>query len=373
MPVDVIVGDLFKSQAQTLVNTVNTVGVMGKGVALEFKKRFPEMYADYLARCNRHEVRLGEPYLYRTLFPPWVLNFPTKEHWRSVARLDAIVQGLDYLAAHYRQWGIESLAVPPLGCGNGQLEWSVVGPTLYRKLTQLEIPIELYAPYGTPHQELQAGYLERVEDFPAQESGMRTHMHPGWVALVEVLRRLEENPLHWPVGRVSFQKIAYFATEAGIPTNLEYERGSLGPYAENVKRLISRLQNHGLVREEPRGRMIRVRVGPTYRDALEVYSAPLDRWNNEIERVVDLFSRLNTRKAEIVASVHYAYRELQRRGQARPTEREVFDYVMKWKERHRPPLDERDVAVAIRNLGILGWLTVTQSEELPIPEDAVLA
>src|SRR5206468_3390836 len=104
-----------ESKAQTLVNTVNTVGVMGKGVALEFKKRFPEMYADYSRRCARHEVELGRPYLFKQLVGPWILNFPTKDHWRSLSKLTDIIEGLEYLHDHYKQWGITSLAVPPLG------------------------------------------------------------------------------------------------------------------------------------------------------------------------------------------------------------------------------------------------------------------
>ena len=125
--VRVLIGNLFDSHAQTMVNTVNTVGVMGKGIALEFRKRFPDMYEDYVRRCERGEVRLGSPYLYRRLLPPWVLNFPTKGHWRSIARLSDIVAGLEFVLAHYRDWGIESLAVPPLGCGEGQLEWRIEG------------------------------------------------------------------------------------------------------------------------------------------------------------------------------------------------------------------------------------------------------
>ena len=151
--VKVIVGDLFASDAQTLVNTVNCVGVMGKGVALEFKKRFPEMYKDYVTRCERHEVRLGKPYLFRHLMPPWVLNFPTKGHWRSVTKLSDIERGLRYLTEHYEEWGITSMAVPPLGCGNGQLEWRIVGPTLYRYLSEIKVQITLrairYTPRGT--------------------------------------------------------------------------------------------------------------------------------------------------------------------------------------------------------------------------------
>jgi O-acetyl-ADP-ribose deacetylase (regulator of RNase III) len=130
--IEIKIGDLFNSKVQTYVNTVNCVGVMGAGIALEFKKRFPDMYNEYLDLCERGEVKLGEPYLYRSLIPPWILNFPTKNHWRSVSKLDDIVKGLEFLKAHYKEWDITSLAVPPLGCGYGQLEWRIVGPTLYR-------------------------------------------------------------------------------------------------------------------------------------------------------------------------------------------------------------------------------------------------
>jgi O-acetyl-ADP-ribose deacetylase (regulator of RNase III) len=150
--VRVLSGDLFESKAQTLVNTVNCVGVMGKGIALEFKKRFPEMYEDYVARCAAKRVRLGEPYLFRGPMPPWILNFPTKDHWRSVSRLSDILVGLGYLERYCREWGIESLAVPALGCGEGQLEWQVVGPALYDHLSRLRIPVELYTPHGTKAQ-----------------------------------------------------------------------------------------------------------------------------------------------------------------------------------------------------------------------------
>jgi O-acetyl-ADP-ribose deacetylase (regulator of RNase III) len=146
----ILVGDLFASEAQTLVNAVNCVGVMGAGVALEFKKRFPDMYADYVERCRRNQVRMGRPYLFTRESLPWVLNFPTKGHWRSVSRLSDIVEGLDYLERNYEDWGITSLAVPALGCGNGGLEWSIVRPVLAEHLAQFNIPVALYAPHGTP-------------------------------------------------------------------------------------------------------------------------------------------------------------------------------------------------------------------------------
>jgi O-acetyl-ADP-ribose deacetylase (regulator of RNase III) len=139
-------GDILQSEAQTLTNAVNCVGVMGKGIALQFKRRFPEMYQDYVQCCEAGLVRLGQPYLYRNSEPPHILNFPTKDHWRSASTLETIEQGLDYLVANCQLWGIESLAVPALGCGAGQLAWSDVKPILVKHLGKLAIPVYLYTP-----------------------------------------------------------------------------------------------------------------------------------------------------------------------------------------------------------------------------------
>ncbi|HEY5639477.1 MAG TPA: macro domain-containing protein, partial [Dehalococcoidia bacterium] len=230
----VLVGDLFKSQCQTWVNTVNCVGVMGRGVALEFRKRFPDMYRDYVERCGRGEVQLGKPYLFKSLIPPWILNFPTKDHWRGLSRLSDIVDGLHYLREHYEEWGIQSLAVPPLGSGQGQLDWAVVGPTLYRHLSQLAIPVELYAPYGTSEAEITAEFLtdRRSDKVSLRET---TAVPLGLVATVEILNRIQQEPFRWPVGRIMIQKIAYFATSEGLPTGLSFTRGSFGPFSTDLK------------------------------------------------------------------------------------------------------------------------------------------
>ncbi len=373
--VKVQIGNLFESQAQTLVNTVNCVGVMGKGIALEFRKRFPDMFDDYVARCRRHEVRLGQPYLYKRLLPPWVLNFPTKDHWRSVANLASIVGGLQHVLRNYQSWGITSLAVPPLGCGEGQLEWRVVGPTLYRYLARMEIPVELYAPYGTPHEELSAEFLQAEgADVFTQAAPAPQWIQPGWVALVEILRRLEAQPHHWPTGRTLFQKIAYVATEEGLPTNLQYERGSYGPFAAQLKDVITRLVNNGLIHERSLGRMLAVRVGPTYADARRAYAADLAPWDSTIERVVDLFARMNTEQAEVATTVLFVARSLERSLADMPSERDVLQEVMRWKQRRRPPLDEASVACAIRNLAAMGWIKVKGSHDMAVPsEDALYA
>ena len=151
-------GDLFTTNHQTLTNAVNTHGVMGKGIALQFKKRFNGMYEEYKEMCKIGKVELGQPYLYKPpqddyshhdLSRKWVLNFPTKKHWRSPSRLDTIQNGLQYLREYIEQWGIESLAVPALGCGEGGLSWGEVRPVLLGGLERLGIEVELYAPPPT--------------------------------------------------------------------------------------------------------------------------------------------------------------------------------------------------------------------------------
>jgi uncharacterized protein YwgA/O-acetyl-ADP-ribose deacetylase (regulator of RNase III) len=368
--VKVLIGDLFTSKAHTLVNTVNTVGVMGKGVALEFKKRFPDMFEDYVRRCREGKVRLGRPYLFRRLMPPWILNFPTKDDWRSVTRLQDLIDGLTYLERHYKDSGIQSLAVPPLGCGQGQLEWRVVGPTLYRYLSRLDIPVELYAPFGTPHDELQPAYLA---DFGVTtQVSAPVRVNPAWVALVDILARIEREPHHRPIGRINFQKIAYFATRFGIPTGLDYRRGSFGPYAADLKAIESKLVNNGLIREERAGKMLRVHAGLTYEDARRAYARELQQWEGTLERIADLFLRMPTKDAEIAATIHFVNLSLAESLNRVPTEVEVLEEVMRWKARRRPPLNPGEVANTIRSLNMLGWGAMKPSSDLPVEERAVV-
>lgn len=367
--VKVLHGNLFASQAQTLVNTVNCVGVMGKGVALQFKKRFPEMFADYERRCAAGAVKLGEPYLWAPLVAPWVLNFPTKDHWRSRTRLADIEAGLDRLAACYQDWGIESLAVPPLGCGEGQLDWQVVGPTLYRGLGRLDVNVELYAPWDAESAELDPAFLGR--EISLGDVAGPTRLEPAWVALVSVLARIEQNSYRWPIGRIAFQKLAYFATTAGLPTGLRYRRASYGPYAEDLKNVQSRLIHNGLIVERRSGRMYEVCVGPTYKDAAVQHRDRLNEWAPIIERVADLLLRGDTKRTEIRASVHMAAADLQYRPGPKLTEREVVDEVLKWKARRKPPLTGQDVAEATRSMNILGWICAEPSDDLDLAPDII--
>jgi len=133
---------------QTLTNAINTVGDMGAGIAKQFKIRFPVMFADYKQRCEQQKTKTGQPYLWKPADEKttWVLNFPTKQNWRGKSKIEWIEEGLDYLLQHYRKWGIQSLAVPALGCSLGGLKWEQVKPVMEHYLSQMDIPVEIYEP-----------------------------------------------------------------------------------------------------------------------------------------------------------------------------------------------------------------------------------
>jgi O-acetyl-ADP-ribose deacetylase (regulator of RNase III) len=140
-------GDLLTSKMQTLVNTVNCVGVMGKGIALAFRNTFPAMFNEYRSRCTNKQVKLGEPYCYKVSPFRLIVNFPTKGHWKENSKIGEVEKGLKVLVSKYKEWGIQSMAIPPLGCGNGGLDWNDVLPLMQSYLSQMDIPIEIYAPH----------------------------------------------------------------------------------------------------------------------------------------------------------------------------------------------------------------------------------
>ena len=362
-----LIGDLFESRAQTLVNTVNCVGVMGKGIAELFKRRFPEMFKDYKRRSDRKTVRLGEPYLYRDCTGVQIVNFPTKDHWRSPSRLEDVERGLDYLAKHVADWNITSLALPPLGCGNGGLEWSEVGPLIYRKLHELPIDVEVYAPYGTPKQQLTTEFLSAPSQMSLEGKGHKADpLKPEWVALMEVLQELEAQPYATPVGRTIFQKISYVVTEMGVPTGFEFRKGSYGPFSGDVKLALHNFANRNWLHEQQLGRMIALRVAPPYRKDRNRYMDQIERYQGKIAKTVDLFSRIkSTEQAEEVMTVLFATRQLkQSRRDGEVAEQDLHDYILNWKKSWQNEEKKQSIANTIRNLVLLGWLRVNVSEAM---------
>ena len=264
--IKVLIGNIFESQAQTLVNTINCVGIMGKGIAQEFKKRYPNMFKDYKALCDKGKVRLGEPYIFKTLYDKAIINFPTKKHWRAMSRLDDIKKGLDNFIENYKQWGVASVAFPPLGCGNGGLKWEVVGPVIYQKLLAVDIPVEIYAPYGTFQKYLTKEFLSgaNLSNKKGIVGRKYSSFKPEWTTVLEVLHNLERQPYVKPVGRVIFQKICFIMQETGVDLDFKFSQGSYGPYSEDVETARKVMANSNMVFEEQVGRMIKLRIGPEY-------------------------------------------------------------------------------------------------------------
>lgn len=145
--IEYIEGNIFESPAQVIVNTVNTVGVMGKGIALAFKQRYPEMFQKYKTTCEKHLLTIGKLMIYYEA-DHWILLFPTKEHWRNPSKLEYIEKGLMKFTSVYAEKGIYSIAFPRLGCGNGELNWNDVRPIMEKYLKPLPIDVYIYLDSG---------------------------------------------------------------------------------------------------------------------------------------------------------------------------------------------------------------------------------
>lgn len=152
--IEVTRGDLLNADAEALVNAVNCVGVMGRGIAAQFKRAYPKNFTAYQQACKRHDVQPGRMLIVETgqlANPRWVINFPTKRHWRDNSRIDDIDAGLAALVAEVRRLGITSIAVPPLGCGLGGLDWAAVRPRIEQAFGALpDVTVLLFEPEGAP-------------------------------------------------------------------------------------------------------------------------------------------------------------------------------------------------------------------------------
>ena len=229
---------------EALVNTVNTVGVMGKGIALQFKQAYPKNFRAYETACRRGEVRIGRMFVFETGLlgqPRWIINFPTKQHWRSRSRLDDIKSGLTDLRRVLQARQVRSVAVPPLGCGNGGLDWREVLPLIAVALGDIpDVEVIVYPPKGAP---------------PAHSMKVgtsRPSMTPGRAAMLTMLAQytrlssIEESAVREGASLLEIQKLMYFLQEAGQRLRLKYVKAQYGPYAENLNPVLQALEGHYL-------------------------------------------------------------------------------------------------------------------------------
>jgi O-acetyl-ADP-ribose deacetylase (regulator of RNase III) len=228
-------GNILSEQVDALVNTVNCVGVMGRGVALQFKKYFPDNYKEYKAACDRKEVTPGRIFVHETgeLYPRYIFNFPTKRHWRGKSKIEDIDAGMKSLISEIQRLEINSIAIPPLGSGLGGLDWNEVLPLIKEHLGKLtNVDVIIYEPNVAADTKTLSRNLEVPE------------MTPGRAALILLIDRYLTGYLDPMITLLELQKLMYFLQAAGEPLRLKYEKAHYGPYAPNLSHVLHKLEGH---------------------------------------------------------------------------------------------------------------------------------
>lgn len=297
-------GDLLRAQAEALVNTVNTVGVMGKGVALQFKRAFPDNYQAYAAACKRGEVQIGRIFVHdRGLLehPRYILNFPTKKHWRQRSRLEYVEEGLKDLVRVIQALGIRSVALPPLGVGNGGLPWPEVKKRIEVTLGSLEgVDVLIFEPNEEPRSRSIAPLPQKPRLTPVRAALLKLFGLYG--GLGEVLGRLEA------------QKLAYFLQEAGLDLRLAFVRQKYGPYAEALNHVLERLEGHYIQGFGDRTRASEIRLMPEAFNEAVLFLADHSVADEAVSRAaawVEGFE--NPYGLELLATVHWAVKKREQR------------------------------------------------------------
>jgi len=221
-------GNIIEADTQALVNTVNTYGIMGKGIALAFKKSFPDNYKSYRIAYDRGELQVGKMNIFRTslISPRFIINFPTKKPWRHKSRVEYIEAGLDDLVIVIGENNIKSIAIPPLGCGNGGLDWKVIKQIITAKLEPIAnaVDVLIYEP----------GFSSPVRSVKSV-----TRLTPTRAIYLNIMRQYEL--LGEEITTLVVQKIAYLLQRMGENLNLRFEKGIYGPYSPNLNKVVEAL------------------------------------------------------------------------------------------------------------------------------------
>lgn len=341
---EVVRGDILAADVEALVNTVNCVGVMGRGIALQFKKAYPANFKSYKAACDQGAVVPGAMHVHETGRldnPRFIINFPTKRHWRANSRTADIEAGLVALVREVRERGIRSVAIPPLGCGLGGLDWQVVRPIVEQAMAQLpDVHVRLYEPAGAPASEEMAVATARPK------------MTQGRAALVCLVDRYLRAAMDPDVTLLEVHKLMYFMQEAGEPLRLRYAKAPYGPYAENLRHVLNAIEGHfvrgyGDAGDKPDKR---IELLPDVEREARVYLADHPQTRARIERVSDLIEGFETPFGmELLATVHWvaAHDEV--------TDGDPFGAVRAWNPR-KAIFEKNHVDVAWRTLAAKRWI-----------------
>lgn len=234
--IEITYGDILRADAEAIVNTVNCVGVMGRGIALQFKKAWPDNFKSYAAACKNKEVEPGKMFIFETgqlAGPRFIINFPTKRHWRNASRIEDIDIGLTALIADIQRLGIKSIAIPPLGAGLGGLDWHLVREKIEAAMRPLNnVHVFIYEPSGAPQNDRIAKHKE-IPDMTA-----------GRAVLIELIQRYLKGLLDPSVSLLEVHKLLYFMQETGEPLRLKYKKAHYGPYAQNLRHVLNAIDGH---------------------------------------------------------------------------------------------------------------------------------
>jgi O-acetyl-ADP-ribose deacetylase (regulator of RNase III) len=340
-------GNMFDVEVEALVNTVNTVGVMGRGVALQFKKAYPANFKEYLAACKAGALQPGGVLTHEVPYgthPRFIFNVATKEHWRGSSRLEYVERGLRELIAEVTRLQIRTLAMPPLGCGLGGLRWSDVYPRIEQAFAELpDVRVLLFEPAG------EKPIVSR------EIATKRPNMTSGRAVLIALMQRYLASGYEYALTLLEIQKLAYFMQEAGQPLKLQFKKHHYGPYADNLQKVINHIDGHFIDGNADGSnkpdRVIQLRPDATEEaaDALKEDRAAEDR----LERVARLIDGFDTPFGmELLATVHWvATHDSDPAGSSRA----AFERITKWNSRKARLMKPGHVDAAWSHLANEGW------------------
>lgn len=338
-------GDLLQSGAEAIINTVNCVGVMGKGIALQFKQEFPGNYEAYRRACDAGEVRLGEMFVFDTgsmINPRWIINFPTKGHWKAKSRIEDIAAGLKDLRRVIETLGVRSIAVPPLGCGNGGLDWADVEPMIGTALGDLDdVEVMLFPPSGAP----------KVDSMRVNTA--RPNMSRGRALVLSLLGLY--GAAGYKHSLLELQKLTYFLQESGEDLKLGFQKHHYGPYAENLNHVLQRIEGHFIRGYGDRSQAAEIAVLDDGRQEAEAFLDADETAQARLDRVAELIEGFETPYGlELLSTVHWiATHDAEA---AREPDR-VVDAVRSWNPRKAATLREPHIRTALSHLRSHGWIS----------------
>lgn len=345
--------DLFDHDVEALVNTVNCVGVMGKGVALHFKNKWPENYSTYKRACDKKLVKTGEMLVFpiQNLFSDsalkLIVNFPTKQHWRAKSKIEYIETGLDDLARVIRRNGIRSIALPALGCGNGGLNWDDVRPIIEQKLKHIDgVDIIVSAP--TPPQ-------KNVEIINTDESAeFNDDSFPMTAPRAVLLKALSEFEIFFNgcFDRISLQKIVYFLQASGVNYRLDFNRNLHGPYSEQLRKSFIALEKAKMISGFTSAERETKVTSLGYAKADDFLKHLPSNYSENIERVNHLIQGYESPFGlELLSTVHW----LAVKEKVHPLEKVIKEFLS-WGDNKRNTYSESDIIRAYKRLEEDGFL-----------------